>query len=105
MRTNQFLLRQYFSEEDSAASIWYCNEPEAMSVMQTFFSDRACFFSRVETVTENPNGRAGPEGSVSVLHRSYCKGTNEVAGDSKHLVTQDLSYEVSDNFEKQNHSM
>lgn len=54
---------------------------------------------------ENLNGSAGPEGSVSVLHKSYCKGTNEVAGDSKHLVTQDLSYVVSDNFGIQKHSM
>jgi len=54
---------------------------------------------------ENPHGRAGPEETVSVLHRSYCKGTNEVAADSKHLVTQDLSYEMSDNFRKQNYSM
>lgn len=56
-----------------------------------FFQARP-FSSRVK----NPKGMADPKESVptvSVLHRSLCKRTSEVAGDSKQLITQDLSHE------------
>lgn len=55
-----------------------------------FFQARP-FFSRVE----NPEVMANPKesmGTVSVLHRSSCKRTREVGGDSKHFIIQDFSH-------------
>lgn len=50
---------------------------------------------------ENPNGMAGHKETVSLLCLNSCKGTNEVADESKHLVTQDLSLERPGRFGKQ----